>query len=261
MNLLKNKKILIFGTANKLSIAYGIAKCMKKAGAELILTYQNEKLKSRVEDCAKKLNINYILPCDVSDDENIKNLFLNLSKIWNKFDGFVHSIGFAPSDQLSGDYIDSINRKGFNIAHNISSYSLVALAKECRCMMNDNSAIITISYIGSNIVIPNYNVMGLAKASLEANVKYMASDMGKNNIRVNAISAGPIKTLASSGIKNFRKMIKNYEKITPMRRLINIEEIGNVASFLASDFASGITGQIIFVDGGFNISSFMTNSD
>lgn len=259
MKLLDNKKILITGVANHFSIGYGIAESMKKQGAKIILAYQNDKLKKRVIKCAKQLEINHVVPCDVSKDESIKELFVEIQNIWGKFDGFVHSIGFAPSDQLSGDYLNNINRKGFQIAHDISSYSFVALAKEFQPIMNQNSAIITISYIGSNIVIPNYNVMGLAKASLEANVKYMANSMGKNNIRVNAISAGPVKTLASSGIKNFRDMIKKYKEIVPLHRLITIKEIGNVASFLCSDFSSGITGQIIYVDGGFNIISAINN--
>lgn len=257
MGMLNNKKILITGIANKLSIGYGIASAMHREGAELALTFQNEKLKDRVLNCAKELNIKIVLPCDVSKDENIKNLFIELYKKWEKFDGFIHSIAFAPSNQLSGNYIDAINRDGFNIAHNISSYSFVALAKESKNMLNKNSSLTTISYIGSKIAVPNYNVMGLAKASLEANVKYMASSMGKNSIRVNAISSGPIKTLASYGIKNFREMLKNYKKVIPLRRLITIEEIGNVAAFLSSDFSSGITGQTIYVDGGFNISSII----
>lgn len=255
MGMLENKKFLITGIANKFSIGYGIAKSMSKEGADLAITYQNEKLKSRVESCAKKLKSSIVLECDVSNDKNIKNLFFELSKRWKKFDGFIHSIAFAPSSQLTGDYIDSVNRKGFIIAHDISSYSFVAMAKACKNMLNKHSSLITITYIGSNLVVPNYNVMGLAKASLEANVKYMAHSMGSHNVRVNAISAGPIKTLASCGIKNFRKMLFNYEKVIPLRRLITTKEIGNVASFISSELSSGITGQIIYVDGGFNILS------
>lgn len=257
MGFLNKKKFLITGIANKFSISYGIAKAMRREGADLALTYQNEKLKSRVEECAHKLESDIVLKCDVSEDENIKKLFINLSEIWKNFDGFIHSIAFAPTDQLSGDYVSTVNKKGFNIAHDISSYSFVAIAKECRKMLNTNSSLITISYIGSKVTIPNYNIMGLAKASLETNVKYMASSLGSEGIRVNAISAGPVKTLASSGIKNFRSMIQKYAKISPLRRLITIEEIGNVAAFICSDLSSGITGQIIYVDGGFSISSII----
>lgn len=254
MGILDNKKFLITGIANKFSISYGIAKSMSKEGAELALTYQNEKLQSRVENCAQKLKSNIVLKCDVSDDINIKKLFIKLSKIWKNFDGFIHSIAFVPSNQLSDDYVNTVNREGFNIAHDISSYSFVAIAKECRKLLNKNSSLITISYIGSKLAIPNYNVMGLAKASLEANVRYMANAMGIDSVRVNAISAGPVKTLASSGIKNFRNMIHKYEQTNPLRRLITTEEIGNVASFLCSNLSSGITGQTIYVDGGFSIS-------
>lgn len=257
MKMLKNKKILVTGIANKSSIAYGIAKQMKYYGAELALTYQNNRLESRVKECAKQLNAKIVLPCDVQHEENIKDLFYNLSKIWKNFDGFVHCIAFAPSDQLSGDYINSVTREGFKICHEISSYSFVALAKYCQSLLNDNSSLVTISYIGSRLVVPNYNVMGLAKASLEANVKYMSVSMGKKNIRVNSISAGPIKTLASHGIKNFKKILNIYKKSSPLSRLITQEELGNTASFLCSNLSSGITGQTIYVDGGFSISSLI----
>lgn len=253
--MLKNKKILIFGLANKFSIAFAIAKSMNNFGAKLALTYQNDRLKNRVEQCAKKLNTNIILPCDVQDEKNIKNLFINIKNIWKKFDGFVHCIAYAPADQLSGSYINSVTKEGFRICHDISSYSFVAIAKYCQNILNANSSLITISYIGSQIAVPNYNVMGLAKASLEANVKYMAYDLGKKNIRVNAISSGPIKTLAASGIKNFKKILNVCKKTNPICRLINSEEVGNTAAFLCSNLSSGITGQIIYVDGGFNISA------
>lgn len=251
MKILKNKKILIIGIANKSSIAYGIAQSMHKYGAELALTYQNDRLKNRVKECAKTLNTNIVLPCDVQCEENIKNLFNNLSKIWKNIDGFIHCIAFASSDQLSGDYLDSVTREGFKICHEISSYSFVAIAKYFQKMLNVNSSLITISYIGSKLAMPNYNVMGLAKASLEANVRYMALSMGKKNIRVNAISAGPIKTLASYGIKNFKKILNTYKKTSPLNRLVTTEEIGNTAVFLCSNLSSGITGQTIYVDGVF----------
>lgn len=252
MTFLIGKKILISGIASKRSIAYGIAKVMKMQGAELALTYQNDKLKNRVKEIAKELDINITLSCDVSSDENISKLFFALKKHWKKFDGFVHSIGFAPIDQLSDDYLDAVTREGFKVAHDISSYSFVAMAKACITMLNENACLLTLSYLGAERVVPNYNVMGVAKASLEANVKYMAYSLGQKNIRVNAISSGPIRTLAASGIKNFRKMLTTYEEATPLKRKITIEDIGNTAAFLTSNFASAITGEIIHVDGGFN---------
>lgn len=257
MNFLQGKRFLITGIASKLSIAYGIAEIMHKCGAELSFTYQNDKLKDRVKTFAEKFNSDIIIHCDVSDDISIKKMFVKLSNLWPKFDGFIHSIGFAPLDQLNGDYVQVVTREGFKIAHDISSYSFVAMAKECRLLLNKNSSLLTISYLGSERAIPNYNVMGLAKASLEANVRYMANALGPQGIRVNGISAGPIKTLASSGIKNFRKMLSYSESITPIRRNITIEDIGKAATFLCSDFSSGISGEIIHVDGGFNITAMI----
>ncbi|WMY96166.1 MAG: enoyl-ACP reductase FabI [Arsenophonus sp.] len=255
MGFLKEKNILITGISSKLSIAYGIAKAMHKQGATLAFTYQNNKLKSRVEEAANQFDSNIVFSCDVASDNSIKELFLKLEKIWKKFDGFVHSIAYAPSDQFNGNYIDTVTRKGSEIAHDISSYSFVALAKACRKMLNANSSLVTLTYLGSERAIPNYNIMGLAKASLEANVRYMAHAMGPENIRVNGISAGPIRTLAASAIKNFRKMLSHCASITPIRRTVTIEEIGNCAAFLCSNLSSGITGEIIHVDGGFNIAS------
>lgn len=253
MGFLSGKHILVTGIASKLSIAYGIAQAMQKQGAALAFTYQNEKLKNRVEKFAKELGSNIIFPCNVAEDKSIAALFIELAKIWAKFDGFVHSIGFAPSDQLDGDYVNTVTREGFKIAHDISTYSFVAMAKECRSMLNLNSALLTLSYLGAERAIPNYNVMGLAKASLEANVRYMANAMGPQGVRVNAVSAGPIRTLASSGIKDFRKMLAYCEAVSPIRRTVTIEDIGNSAAFLCSDLAGGITGEVIHVDGGFSI--------
>ncbi|WWP00954.1 MAG: SDR family oxidoreductase [Candidatus Dasytiphilus stammeri] len=253
MGLLSGKRLLITGIANQRSIAFGIARTMYHQGAELAFTYQNNKMKNRVEKLAHQLGSTIILPCDVAQDQEIERLFHILNKSWTEFDGLIHSIGYAPSDQLNGDYINTITRDGFKIAHDISSYSFVALAKACRRMLNKNAALLTLSYLGSERVIPNYNVMGLAKASLEANVRYMASSMGSNGVRVNAISAGPIRTLAASGIKNFRKMLCFCESRTPLRRGITLEDIGNAAVFLCSNLAAGITGEILHVDGGFNI--------
>lgn len=194
MGFLSGKRILLTGLASKLSIAYGIAQAMHREGAELAFTYQNEKLKGRVEEFAAALGSNIVLPCDVAEDESIESLFTELAKVWPKFDGFVHSIGFAPADQLDGDYVNAVTREGFKIAHDISAYSFVAMAKACRGMLNPGSALLTLSYLGAERAIPNYNVMGLAKASLEANVRYMANAMGPEGVRVNAISAGPIRT-------------------------------------------------------------------
>lgn len=253
MKLLSGKKILIIGIASKLSIAYGIAKTLYKYGAELSFTYQNNKIKDRVQKITEKFNPIIILPCDLSEEKNIKNLFFNLKKKWSKFDGFIHSVAFAPSNQLSGNYVDVITKEGFDIAHSISSYSFVALAKFSKNMLNKNASLLTLSYLGAERVLPNYNVMGLAKASLEANVRYMAESLGSKKIRVNAISAGPIKTLAAYGIKDFRKMIKFYAKNTPLQRNITLEDIGNAATFLCSNLSSGITGEILHVDCGFNI--------
>ncbi|MDX7990418.1 enoyl-ACP reductase FabI [Xenorhabdus littoralis] len=255
MGFMTGKRILITGVASKLSIAYGIAKAMHEQGAELAFTYQNDKLKPRVEEFAASLNSNIVLPCDVAEDESIDALFAELSKVWPKFDGFVHSIGYAPADQLDGDYVNVVSREGFKIAHDISAYSFVAMAKSCRSMLNPNSALLTLSYLGAERAIPNYNVMGLAKASLEANVRYMANAMGPEGIRVNGISAGPIRTLAASGIKDFRKMLAHCEAVTPIRRTVTTEDVGNSAAFLCSDLAGGVTGEILHVDGGFSIAA------
>ncbi|AWH87375.1 enoyl-ACP reductase FabI [Limnobaculum parvum] len=255
MGFLTGKRILVTGVASNRSIAFGIAQAMKREGAELALTYQNERLKSRVEEFANELGCNIVLPCDVAEDSSMTELFAQLAKVWPKFDGFVHSIGFAPGDQLDGDYVNAVTREGFNIAHDISSYSFVALAKACRSMLNPGSALLTLSYLGAERAIPNYNVMGLAKASLEANVRYMANAMGPEGVRVNAISAGPIRTLAASGIKDFKKMLSHCEAVTPIRRTVTIEDVGNSAAFLCSDLSSGVTGEVLHVDGGFSIAA------
>lgn len=255
MGFLTGKKIVITGVASNLSIAYGIAKSMHEQGAELAFTYQNEKLKSRVEGFAKEFDSEIVLPCDVAEDASIELLFSDLKKVWPKFDGFVHAIAFAPKEQLDGDYVNAVTRDGFTLAHDISSYSFVALAKACRSMLNPNSALVTLSYLGAERAIPNYNVMGLAKASLEANVRYMANAMGPEGIRVNVISAGPIRTLAAAGIKDFKKMLKYCESVTPIRRTVTIEDVGNSAAFLCSDLSAGITGEVLHVDGGFSVTA------
>jgi enoyl-[acyl-carrier protein] reductase I len=253
MGILAGKKALIIGIASKRSIAWGIAKAMHEQGAELAFTYQNDKLKSRVEDAAAAFGSEIVLPCDVAEDDNITGLFNQLGKHWDGLDVLVHSVGFAPRDQISGDYLDVVNREGFKIAHDISAYSFAALAKAARPMMEGReAALLTLTYLGAVRALPSYNVMGLAKASLEANVRYMAQSLGPKGHRVNAISAGPIKTLAAAGIGNFRKILSHVEQQAPMRRTVTIEDVGNAAAFLCSDMARGITGEITYVDNGYS---------
>jgi enoyl-[acyl-carrier protein] reductase I len=254
MGFLDDKRALIVGVASPRSIAWGIAEAMHEQGAELAFTYQNDKLKTRVEKIAEQTGSNILIPCDVASDEEIENTFKELKKHWDGYDILVHSVGFAPRDQLEGDYIDAVNREGFQVAHDISSYSFAALARAGLPMMEGRDAsMITLSYLGSERVLKGYNVMGLAKASLEANVRYMAANLGPRGIRVNAISAGPIKTLAAAGIAHFRKMLHHVEEQAPLRRTITPKEVGNVAAFLCSDLASGVTGEITYVDSGYNI--------
>ncbi|AOY00319.1 enoyl-ACP reductase FabI [Jeongeupia sp. USM3] len=254
MGFLAGKKILITGLLSDRSIAYGIAQACKREGAELAFTYVSEDLKQRVVDLAKHFDSDLVLPCDVASDEQIAAVFADLGKRWDGLDGLVHSIGFAPRDALKGDYLDAVTRENFRIAHDISSYSFAALAKAARPMLNQNASLITLSYLGAERAIPNYNVMGLAKASLEANVRYIAAAVGGDKgIRCNGISAGPIKTLAASGIANFGKLLKAAADATPLKRNITQEEVGNVAAFLLSPLASGMTGEILHVDAGFSI--------
>ncbi|MBL4835404.1 MAG: enoyl-ACP reductase [Pseudomonas sp.] len=258
MGFLSGKRVLIVGVASKLSIASGIAAAMHREGAELAFTYQNDKLKARVEGFAAEWGSGPELcfPCDVADDAQIEEAFAQLSKKWDGLDCIVHSVGFAPGDQLDGDFTEVTTREGFRIAHDISAYSFVALAKAGRELMKDrNGSLLTLSYLGAERTMPNYNVMGMAKASLEAGVRYLATSLGPEGTRVNAISAGPIRTLAASGIKSFRKMLSHNEKQTPMRRNVTIDEVGNVGAFLCSDLASGVSGEIMYVDGGFNITA------
>ena len=255
--ILKNKKALIIGIASKRSIAASIAKLFSQNGAEIALTYQNDKLKSRVEDIANELSGGtkiLLHPCDLSSDDQIKDLKNYIKESWGNIDIIIHSAAFAPRELLSGDFVDNITRDGFQIAHDISSYSFAALAKEFRNIINIDGSMITLSYLGSERVIKNYNIMGLAKASLESNVRYMSHSLGSNNIRVNAISAGPIKTLAAAGISGFNEILKHVEDKSALKRNITLDEVANTALFLASSQSSGITGQVIYVDGGFNIS-------
>lgn len=258
MGFLKGKRVLIVGLASDRSIAYGIAEAMHREGAELALTYQGEKLQKRVEDFGAEWNAVATIPCDVSSDEQITQMFTTLEKTWDGLDVIVHSVAFAPADQLEGDYLAAVNREGFRVAHDISSYSFAALAKGGQKLMEGrNGSLLTLTYFGAEKSVPFYNVMGLAKASLEANVRYLAASLGPQGIRVNGISAGPIRTLAAAGIKKFRKMLTFNEKVSPLRKNITIEEVGNAAAFLCSDLASGITGEILHVDAGFNAVSPM----
>jgi enoyl-[acyl-carrier protein] reductase I len=254
MGFMQNKRALIVGVASNRSIAYGIAEAMAREGAEIALTYQNEKLKERVEKLAGELGAKIVLPCEVTSDAEIDTLFSELGQRWDGLDIIVHSVAFAPREALEGDYLNAVTRENFRVAHDISSYSFAALAKGGRALMaGRNGALLTLSYLGAERVIPNYNVMGVAKASLEANVRYMAGALGPEGIRVNAVSAGPIRTLAASGIANFREMLSKGEQAAPTRKNVTIEEVGNAAAFLCSDLASGITGEILYVDGGYNI--------
>ena len=253
MGLLKNKRVLIVGVASNRSIAWGIAQAMHREGAELAFTYQNDKLRERVEKFAAELGSEITVPCDVSSDEQIQSVFEHLDDYWDGLDILVHSVAFAPKEQLEGDYLENVTREGFITAHEISSYSFSALGDAAREMMKGrNGSMLTLSYIGAVRAMPNYNVMGLAKASLEANVRYMASSLGPEGIRVNAISAGPIRTLAASGIKGLREFLTQVENKAPFRRNVTIEEVGNAAAFLCSDHASAITGEITYVDCGYN---------
>ena len=253
MGFLQNKRILIVGLASHRSIAWGIASAMRREGADLAFTYQNEKLQDRVEKMAAELGSEIVVPCDVSSDEEIDKVFDHLDNYWDGLDSIVHSVAFAPRNELEGDYLDNVSRDGFRTAHEISSYSFAALAKAGRNMMEGNDgALLTLSYLGAVRAMPNYNVMGLAKASLEANVRYMAQSLGPHGHRVNAVSAGPIKTLAAAGISNFRRMLEEVENTAPLRRNVTIEQVGNTAAFLCSDLAAGITGEITYVDSGYS---------
>jgi enoyl-[acyl-carrier protein] reductase I len=254
MGFLQDKRILIVGIASNRSIAWGVAEAMHREGAELALTYQTEKLKKRVDDAAEKFSASLVAPLDVSSDEQIADLFSSLEKEWDYLDGIVHAVGFAPRDHLEGDYLDNLTREGFSITHDISSYSFAALAKAGKPLMQGrNASLITMTYLGAVRTVPHYNVMGVAKASLEANVRYLADALGPAGIRVNGISAGPIRTLAASGIKDFKGMLDDAEKKTPLRRNVTTLEVGNATAFLCSDLASGITGDILYVDSGYHI--------
>ncbi len=252
MAYLSGKRILITGLLSNRSIAYGIAKACHREGAELAFTYVGERFKDRITEFAKEFNSSLIFDCDVGSDEQIHALFEELGKSWPQFDGFVHSIGFAPREAIAGDFLEGLSREAFKIAHDISAYSFPAMAKAALPMLSPNAALLTLTYLGSMRNVPNYNTMGLAKASLEASVRYLAGSLGPKGIRVNGISAGPIKTLAASGIKGFGKILDAVEKTAPLRRNVSVDDVGNAASFLLSDLASEITAEIIYVDNGFS---------
>jgi enoyl-[acyl-carrier protein] reductase I len=253
MGFLSGKKILVTGLLSNRSIAYGIAKAARREGAELALTYQNERFKDRVTDMAREFGSELAIPCEVTKDAEIAALFDFLGKRWDGLDGLVHALAFAPREAIEGDFLDGITREAFATAHDISSYSFAALAKAALPMMKGRrAALVTLTYLGAERVVPNYNTMGLAKASLEAAVRYMASSLGPQGIRVNGISAGPIKTLAAAGIGGFGKILKFVEQNAPLRRNVTTDEVGNAAAFLLSDLASAITGEILYVDAGFS---------
>jgi enoyl-[acyl-carrier protein] reductase I len=252
MGFLTGKRLLITGVLSNRSIAYGIAKACHSQGAELAFSYVGERFKERITNFAAEFDSTLIFDCDVGDDAQIEQMFSDLAQTWPKFDGFVHSIGFAPREAIAGDFLDGLSRENFRIAHDISAYSFPGMAKAALPYLNDRAALLTLSYLGAMRIIPHYNTMGLAKASLEASVRYLAEALGPRGMRVNGISAGPIKTLAASGIKDFGKLLGYVASASPIRRNVTIEEVGHVAAFLLSDLASGVTAEVTYVDGGFS---------
>jgi len=252
MGFLSGKKLLITGVLSHRSIAYGIAKACHAQGAELAFSYVGDRFKERISEFAGEFGSKLVFDCDVGDDAQIDRLFSDLAAHWPEFDGFVHSIGFAPREAIAGNFLDGLSREGFKIAHDISAYSFPAMAKAALPYLRDKSALLTLTYLGAERIVPNYNTMGLAKASLESSVRYLAEAVGPKGIRVNGISAGPIKTLAASGIKDFGKLLNLVAVASPIRRNVTAEDVGNVAAFLLSDLASGITAEITLVDGGYS---------
>ncbi len=252
MGLLAGKKILVTGLLSNRSIAYGVAKAAQREGAELAFTYQNERFRDRVTDMAAELGSKIAIPCEVTSDAEIESLFAQLGKTLGRLDGLVHAIAFAPREAIAGDFLDGLSREAFRQAHDISAYSFAALAKGALPLMGKDASLLTLTYLGAARVVPNYNTMGLAKASLEASVRYLASSLGPKGIRVNGISAGPIKTLAAAGIGGFGKILKFVEEHAPLRRNVTTEDVGNAAAFLLSDLAAAITGEILYVDAGFS---------
>jgi enoyl-[acyl-carrier protein] reductase I len=252
MAFLQGKKILITGLLSNRSIAYGIAKACKREGAELAFTYVGDRFKERITDFAKEFGTELVFPCDVASDEQINALFADLGKSWDRLDGLVHSIGFAPREAIQGDFLEGFTREGFHTAMDISAYSFPAMAKAALPLLKEGSSLLTLTYLGSLRATPNYNTMGLAKAALESSVRYLAESLGQRGVRVNGISAGPIKTLAASGIKDFGKLLGVVAATAPLRRNVTVEDVGNTAAFMLSDLAAGITAEITYVDGGFS---------
>jgi enoyl-[acyl-carrier protein] reductase I len=252
MGFLAGKRLVITGLLSNRSIAYGIAGACRREGAELAFSYVGERFRERIVDFAREFDSELVFDCDVGNDAQIEALFEQLGRSWPQFDGFVHSIGFAPREAIAGDFLDGLSREAFRIAHDISAYSFPAMAKAALPRLRAGSSLLTMTYLGAERVVPNYNTMGLAKASLEASVRYLAGCLGPKGVRVNGISAGPIRTLAASGIKDFGKLLDVVAKTAPLRRNITVEDVGNVAAFLLSDLAAGITAEITYVDGGFN---------
>ncbi|MFL9896717.1 enoyl-ACP reductase FabI [Paraburkholderia fungorum] len=252
MGFLAGKRILLTGLLSNRSIAYGIAQACKREGADLAFTYVGERFKERITEFATEFGSDLVFPCDVADDAQIDALFASLKTRWEGLDGLVHSIGFAPREAIAGDFLDGMTRENFRIAHDISAYSFPALAKAARSMLTPDASLLTLSYLGAERAIPNYNTMGLAKASHEASVRYLAVSLGAKGVRVNGISAGPIRTLAASGIKGFGKILEFVENNAPLKRNVTIEQVGNTAAFLLSDLAAGVTAEIVHVDSGFN---------
>jgi enoyl-[acyl-carrier protein] reductase I len=252
MGFLAGKRLLITGLLSNRSIAYGIARACHAQGAELAFSYVGERFRGRITEFAREFDSQLVFDCDVSDDAQIQRLFADLGATWPQFDGFVHSIGFAPREAIAGDFLDGLSREAFRIAHDVSAYSFPGLAKAAAPMLRPGASLLTLTYLGAERAVPNYNTMGLAKASLEASVRYLAASLGPRGVRVNGISAGPIKTLAASGIKGFGKILDVVEREAPLRRNVTIDDVGNVAAFLLSDLAGGVTAEITYVDGGFS---------
>jgi enoyl-[acyl-carrier protein] reductase I len=252
MGFLAGKRLLITGVLSNRSIAYGIARACRREGAELAFSYVGERFRDRITEFAREFGSSLVFDCDVGDDAQITRLFADLGGHWPQFDGFVHSIGFAPREAIAGDFLDGLTRENFRIAHDISAYSFPAMAKAALPMLRPGAALLTLTYLGALRAVPNYNTMGLAKASLEASVRYLAASLGKKGVRVNGISAGPIKTLAASGIKDFGKLLSGVAAASPLQRNVTIDDVGNVAAFLLSDLAAGVTAEITYVDGGYS---------
>jgi enoyl-[acyl-carrier protein] reductase I len=252
MGFLAGKRLLITGVLSNRSIAYGIARACHREGAELAFSYQGERFKERISEFAAEFGSKLVYDCDVTSDEQMEALFSQLGEVWPEFDGFVHSIGFAPREAIAGNFLDGMTRENFRIAHDISAYSFPAMAKLAAPRLRSGASLLTLSYLGAERFVPNYNTMGMAKAALEASVRYLAYDLGAKGVRVNGISAGPIKTLAASGIKDFGKLLNQFAASAPIRRNVTIEDVGNAAAFLLSDLAGGVSAEIMYVDGGFS---------